>query len=67
LEITGVVYSIRRVDVDHLNLPGHALFFKKGVHHKQGITSYEPIAPIMFVLIKLNSFPEWVLFRLPEQ
>jgi len=56
LEIRTVLDAIWRVDIDHLHLASHALFFQQRVHHQQRISGDQAIRPAVSVAIKVDGF-----------
>src|ERR1700694_140956 len=68
LEIRPVTDSVGWVDVDHLDLAGHAFFFEQGVHHEERIAGDEAIGPAVGVAVEIDGFAEWGIFsaRLEE-
>lgn len=62
LEIGPVADAVRRIDVNHLDLPGHAFFFEEGVHYKQGVTGDQSVGPAMGVAVEVHGFAERGIF-----
>lgn len=58
LEVRAVLDPIRRVDIDHLHLPGHPLLLQQGVHDEQGVAGDEAVAPVVLVAVELHRLPE---------
>jgi hypothetical protein len=68
LKIRPIFDSVRRVDVDHLDLPRHSLLFQQRVHYKQAVARDQPVRPVMRMFIELNRLPNWrILFRSGEE
>jgi len=62
LEIGAVADAVGWVDINHLNLTGHALFFEKRVHYEKRITRYEAVGPSVRVAVEVNGFAERRIF-----
>ena len=62
LEIGAVADAVGRVNVDHLDLAGHAFFFEEGVHDEEGIAGNEAIGPAVGVAVEVHSFAEGRVF-----
>ncbi len=58
LEVAAVADAIRRVDVDHLHLAGHAFLFEQGVHHQQGVARDQAVRPVVGVLVELDGLAQ---------
>lgn len=58
LKVGAVFDAIGRVNVNHLDLPRHALFFEKGVHDDERIPGDETVGPVVFVFVKFDGFAE---------
>ena len=54
LEVGAVVDAVRRVEVDHLHLPGHALFLQQRVHHQQAVARNHPVRPAALMAVEIN-------------
>src|ERR1035438_1020990 len=63
LEVRSVLNSVRRIEIDHLHMTGHALLFEQGIHDQQAVTGEHPVTPPVGVLIKLDGFAERWVFR----
>ena len=57
LKIGAVFDPIRRVDIDHLNLSRHALFFQERVHNDKTVPGDQAVRPSFFMPVKFNGFP----------
>jgi len=64
LEVRAVFYAVGRVEINHLHLPGHALFFQQRIHHQQTVARDEAVAPVVRVLVKLNRLAQRRVFGL---
>jgi hypothetical protein len=62
LEIGAVADAVGRVDVDHLNLAGHAFFFEEGVHDEERIAGDEAVGPAVGVAVEIDGFAERRIF-----
>src|ERR1700738_4277877 len=62
LEMGAVTDTVRRVDVHHLDLAGHAFFFKKGVHDQERVAGDEAIGPSVRVAIEIDGLAERRIF-----
>jgi hypothetical protein len=50
--------AVRRVYINHLDLPGHSLLLKQRVHYQEGITSNQTVRPAVRVFVKVNRVME---------
>ena len=62
MPIVPIDRVVRRVDIDHLNFPGHPFLFKKAIHDQEAVTGYQAVGPVMFVFVKLNGLPDRRVF-----
>ena len=62
LEIGAVADAVGRVDVDHLDLAGHAFFFEEGVHDEERIAGDEAVGPAVGVAVEIDGFAEGRIF-----
>jgi hypothetical protein len=62
LEIRAVADAVGWVDVDHLDVAGHASFFEEGVHDKERIAGDEAIGPAVSVAIEIDGLTEGRIF-----
>jgi predicted TIM-barrel fold metal-dependent hydrolase len=64
LKVGAIPDAVRRVDVDHLNLPGHAFFFEKRIHHQQrvagGLLERFPRLKFAFMEAGCGWVPYWM-------
>ena len=51
LPVRGILNSIRRIKVDALHLPLHALAVQQGVHHQEAVALDEAVLPVVAVLV----------------
>ncbi len=63
LEVGAVLDAVGRVDVDHLHLPGHALFLQERVHHQERIARDQPVGPTALVLVEVDGVSERQVFE----
>ena len=54
LKVAAVLDAVRRVDVDHLYLPGHTFFVQQAVHHQQAVARYQPVGPAPVVFVEVH-------------
>ena len=57
LEVGAVLDAIGRINVHHLHLSGHALFFQQRVHNYQAVSGDHPVGPVNAMLVKLDGLP----------
>src|SRR5579862_1894716 len=62
LEIGAVANAVGRVDINHLDLAGHAFFFEKGVHDEERVAGDEAIGPAVRVAVEIYGFAERRIF-----
>jgi hypothetical protein len=62
LEIGAVADAVGRVDVNHLDLAGHAFFFEEGVHDEERIAGDEAVGPAVGVAVEIDGFTEGRIF-----
>ncbi|MGC8908126.1 MAG: hypothetical protein ACP5M0_11880 [Desulfomonilaceae bacterium] len=66
-EVGAVLDAVGRVEVDHLHLAGHALFFEERVHHQERIAGDQAVRPAVLVLVELDGLAQRFLALLFEE
>ena len=61
LPITTILNSIRRIKVDALHLPLHALTIQQGIHHQQTITLNQSVLPVVAMLVVTSQSFQFIL------
>ena len=67
LEIRAELHSVRRVHVDHLHLPAHALVVQQRVHHHQGVAQDHPVHPLVPILVGSQDLVANAVLGIAEQ
>ena len=56
LEVGGELYTVGRVDVNHLYFASKVFSVREGTHHGEAIAEDEAVRPIYVVLVKIDGF-----------
>src|ERR1700683_1728061 len=62
LKIGTVADTVRRINVNHLNLPTQALFFEERIHDEKRISGDEAVGPAVRVTVEIDGFAKRRIF-----